>query len=69
MAITNAREFAEGMQAFTIKWGEKILAGRQADYDAALKEAAPLARYGRIIPERIVQGAAAKWERIQRGEA
>jgi hypothetical protein len=65
MAITSPGQFATELTAFTQKWGRKLVEGTQADYDAALKEARPLAKYGRITPERIVQGATAKWLRWQ----
>lgn len=65
MAITSPGQFATELTAFAVKWGEKILSGTAEEYQQALKEAKPLAKYGKITPERIVQGAAAKWQRWQ----
>lgn len=64
MPITSPTQFAAELMRFTQQWGEKLLSGNAQEYDAALVAARPLAKYGRITPERIVQGAAAKWLRI-----
>lgn len=59
--ITTPQEFAAALAAFTTKWGEKILTGVQEDWVAARAEARNLAKYGRVTPERIMQGAARRW--------
>lgn len=62
MAIRTQSEFNEQYRAFWRKWGEKLLSGNTADFQAALREAKPLAKWGKVRPERILVGAAARWE-------
>lgn len=61
--ITTPQEFAAALATFTAKWGERLIVGTQKEWLEAALEAKPLAKYGKVRVERILEGAAAKWLR------
>lgn len=51
--IRDFDHFRRMKAALVRKWGEKLVTGTQADYDAIMKDCAPLAKFAKVQPVRI----------------
>lgn len=51
--IKDFEHFARMKLVLVRKWGEKLITGTQADYDAIMKDCEPLAKFAKVQPARI----------------
>lgn len=50
----NMAEFKAGKAALYAKWGDKVVTGTGAEMAAIAKEAAPLAKFAKLRPEKFM---------------
>ena len=64
-------EFRAAKQAFTEKWGRKMVHGTAEEMEEMRKECAPMARFARIRVEKMLWALGQDWlaKRVTSGEA